>query len=256
MQGPLNVPRSPQGQPLLVQAGSSADGKAFAARYAEAVFTAQQTLADGQALLRRPQGRPPRYGRDPRPGQDPARHRADHRWHRGRGRRALRAELDDLIVPDYALAQLSHMLGIDLHRPTRWTARCRRCPASDSIDGHQSRYTLIVELARRENLTIRQLLVRLGGGRGHRVVAGTPEQIADELELWFAQGAADGFNIMPPYLPGGLDDFVDHVVPILQRRGLFRHEYTGTRCASTTACPNPPTGTPACRPAPDLMGTR
>src|SRR5690606_30477752 len=82
-------------------------------------------------------------------------------------------------------------------------------------------------LARRDGLTLRQLIARLAGGRGHRVVAGTPEQIADQLEEWFTGGAADGFNIMPPILPGGLEDFVDHVIPELRIRGLFRYEYEG-----------------------------
>jgi hypothetical protein len=92
----------------------------------------------------------------------------------------------------------------------------------------QSRYELVVYLARREKLTLRQLLSRLGGGRGHRTFTGTPEQVADAIQQWFQQGAADGFNIMPPLLPSGLEEFVDHVVPILQRRGLFRTEYQGS----------------------------
>jgi alkanesulfonate monooxygenase SsuD/methylene tetrahydromethanopterin reductase-like flavin-dependent oxidoreductase (luciferase family) len=100
-------------------------------------------------------------------------------------------------------------------------------PEERDINGNKSRFTLVAELARRDGLTLRELIARLGGGRGHRVFAGTPEQTADQLEEWFTQGAADGFNIMPPHLPGGLEDFVDHVVPILQRRGLFRTEYTG-----------------------------
>jgi alkanesulfonate monooxygenase SsuD/methylene tetrahydromethanopterin reductase-like flavin-dependent oxidoreductase (luciferase family) len=100
-------------------------------------------------------------------------------------------------------------------------------PTEDDVNGNKSRFTLVAELARRDRLTIRQIIARLGGGRGHRVFAGTPEQIADQLEGWFREGAADGFNVMPPILPTGLEDFVDHVVPILQRRGLFRTEYTG-----------------------------
>lgn len=94
-------------------------------------------------------------------------------------------------------------------------------------EGAQSRRKLVVDLARRERLTVGQLIGRLAGGRGHRVVAGTPEQIADQIQEWFSGGAADGFNIMPPILPAGLSDFVDHVVPELQVRGLFRYEYEG-----------------------------
>jgi len=92
----------------------------------------------------------------------------------------------------------------------------------------KSRYALIVNLARRERLTVRQLIGRLGGGRGHRTFAGTPEQVADALQHWYEHGAADGFNVMPPVFPSGLERFVDHVVPILQKRGLFRMEYEGT----------------------------
>jgi alkanesulfonate monooxygenase SsuD/methylene tetrahydromethanopterin reductase-like flavin-dependent oxidoreductase (luciferase family) len=98
-------------------------------------------------------------------------------------------------------------------------------PPESAVEGAKSRYTLVVELARREKLTVRQLIGRLGGGRGHLTFAGTPEQVADQIETWFGQGAADGFNIMPAVLPSGLDAFVDHVVPLLRARGLFRDAY-------------------------------
>ncbi|MDQ0791580.1 FMN-dependent oxidoreductase (nitrilotriacetate monooxygenase family) [Streptomyces sp. B1I3] len=225
MQGPLNVPRTPQGCPLLVQAGSSEDGKEFAAQYAEAVFTAQQTLADGQAFYKDLKSRLARYGRAEDellvlPGIAPVIGSTEAEA------RALEQELTDLQVPEYGLAQLSGMLGTDL------TGLPLDGPLPDlseerDINGNKSRFTLVAELARRDGLTLRELIARLGAGRGHRVFAGTPEQVADQLEEWFTQGAADGFNIMPPHLPGGLEDFVDHVVPILQRRGLFRTECTG-----------------------------
>jgi N-acetyl-S-(2-succino)cysteine monooxygenase len=221
--GPLNTSRPPQGHPLLVQAGSSEDGKEFAARHAEAVFTAQQTLAEGQAFYADLKGRLASYGRDPDdllvlPGISPIIGSTE--------REALRLEkeLEDLIIPAYGLAQLAHMTGIDLNED----ALDKPLPdISIETEGAQSRRKLVVDLARRERLTVRQLLGRLAGGRGHRVVAGTPEQIADQIEEWFRSGAADGFNIMPPLLPSGLSDFVDHVVPELQARGLFRHEYEG-----------------------------
>jgi alkanesulfonate monooxygenase SsuD/methylene tetrahydromethanopterin reductase-like flavin-dependent oxidoreductase (luciferase family) len=101
-------------------------------------------------------------------------------------------------------------------------------PDEDEIEGAKSRYTLIVTLARREKLTVRELIGRLGGGRGHRTFSGTPEQVADAIQDWFEAGAADGFNIMPPVLPAGLSTFVDQVIPILQTRELFRTEYAGT----------------------------
>jgi len=111
-------------------------------------------------------------------------------------------------------------LDLDAHLPAD-------LPVEDNVEGAKSRYTLIVELARRERLTVRQLIGRLGGGRGHRTFAGTPEQVADAIEDWFIQGAADGFNIMPAVLPSGLELFVEHVVPILRKRDLFRTEYAG-----------------------------
>jgi FMN-dependent oxidoreductase (nitrilotriacetate monooxygenase family) len=224
VQGPLNTPRIPQGRPLLVQAGSSPDGRAFAARYAEAVFTAQQTLAEAQEFYTALKGATVAAGRDPDqikilPGIVPIIGSTEAEATR------LAGEFEDLIVTDYALAQLSQFLTVDLSgHPLDGPLPV--LPGEHTIEAHQSRFKLIVDLARREKLTIRQILVRLGGGRGHRVVAGTPQHLADELELWFRSGAADGFNVMPPYLPGGLTDFVDHVVPELQRRGLFRTEYT------------------------------
>ncbi|MFF3455098.1 LLM class flavin-dependent oxidoreductase [Streptomyces sp. NPDC002730] len=223
--GPLNVQRSPQGHPLLVQAGSSEDGKEFAARYAEAVFTAQQTLADGQTFYKDLKSRLAKYGRTPDqlkilPGICPIIGATEAEA------LALEDELTGLQVPEYGLQQLSGMLGTDLSG-LPLDGPLPELPEEQDINGNKSRFTLVADLARREQLTIRQLIARLGGGRGHRVFAGTPEQIADQLEQWFTEGAADGFNIMPPYLPGGLEDFVDQVVPLLQARGLFRTEYSG-----------------------------
>ncbi|MFI8103305.1 LLM class flavin-dependent oxidoreductase [Streptomyces sp. NPDC086023] len=225
VQGALNVPRPPQGHPLLVQAGSSEDGKEFAAQYAEAVFTAQQTLADAQAFAKDLRARLPRYGRTDDqllilPGIAPVIGSTEAEA------RALEQELTDLQVPEYGLAQLSGMLGTDL-TGLPLDGPLPELPEEKDINGNKSRFTLVAELARRDGLTLRELIARLGGGRGHRVVAGTPERIADEIEEWFRAGAADGFNIMPPYLPGGLEVFVDEVVPLLQARGLFRTEYTG-----------------------------
>jgi alkanesulfonate monooxygenase SsuD/methylene tetrahydromethanopterin reductase-like flavin-dependent oxidoreductase (luciferase family) len=125
------------------------------------------------------------------------------------------------------LRQLSNLLGVEIGEDLLDK------PLPDlgdvhAVKGHQSRFQVITELARRDELTVRQLLTRLGGGRGHRTFTGTPEQIANTLQEWFESGAADGFNVMPPLLPSGLADFVDHVVPILRQRGLFRSEYTGT----------------------------
>ena len=224
--GALNVPRSPQGHPLLVQAGSSADGKELAARYADAVFTAQQTLEEAQAFYADLKRRALALGRDPDtvkilPGIVPA------IGSTSREAVALEEELDRLIKPEYALGQLAQTLKVDPSALSLDRELPEDLPDENEIEGAKSRYTLIVDLARRERLTVRQLIGRLGGGRGHRTFAGTPPRVADAIEHWFANGAADGFNIMAPVLPSGLAIFVDEVVPILQKRGLFRTAYEG-----------------------------
>jgi alkanesulfonate monooxygenase len=224
VRGPLNIPRTPQGYPVLIQAGSSEPGKALAARTAEVVFTAQQTLGNAQAFYADVKGRLAGYGRRPdqlkiMPGISPV-----------IGRTQSEAEdkyqqLQDLIEPRVGLGLLSGMAGgfdlsgYDLDGPLP------ELPQSNSM---QSRQALFIDLARRENLSIRQLYLKIAGARGHHTVVGTPETVADTLEQWFLEEAADGFNIMPPFLPEGLDDFVEGVVPLLQQRGLFRREYSGT----------------------------
>ncbi|MFG1606795.1 LLM class flavin-dependent oxidoreductase [Actinoplanes sp. NPDC049265] len=229
--GALNVPRSPQGHPLLVQAGSSTDGKELAARYADAVFTAQQTLSEAQAFYADLKRQALAFGRDPDtvkilPGIVPAIGATE------REALALEEELDRLIKPEYALRQLAQTLNVSPTLLQLDQELPDGLPDEDQIEGAKSRYTLIVELARRERLTVRQLIGRLGGGRGHRTFAGTPEQVADAIQHWFDNGAADGFNIMAPVLPSGLARFVDEVVPILQERGLFRTSYSGTTLRS------------------------
>lgn len=226
VRGPLNTPRSVQGRPLLVQAGSSESGKDFAARYAEAVFTAQRTLDEGRAFYRDLKARVVAAGRDPGtvkvlPGIVPFLGGTEAEA------RALEQEFTDLISPAYSLRQLSRMVGVDL-TDHALDAPLPPLPPVEEIQGNKSRYLLVKNLAEREQLTVRELIARLGGGRGHRTFAGTPEQVADEIQRWVEQGAADGFNIMPPYLPGGLADFTDQVVPILQARGLFRTDYDAT----------------------------
>lgn len=224
VEGALNVPRSPQGYPLLVQAGSSEDGKTFAARYAEAVFTAQQTLADAQAFYADLKSRTAAAGRDPEhikvlPGIVPVLGSTEAEA------RANEQVLEDHIVYTHGVARLEHLLQLDAGTLELDAQLPADLPPEDVIEGAKSRYTLVVELARRERLTVRQLIGRLGGGRGHLTFAGTPEQVADAIEEWFTRGAADGFNIMPAVLPSGLGLFVDHVVPILRARGLLRTEY-------------------------------
>ncbi|WUR90316.1 LLM class flavin-dependent oxidoreductase [Streptomyces sp. NBC_01262] len=224
VEGALNVPRSPQGYPLLVQAGSSEDGKHFAARYAEAVFTAQQTLADAQSFYADLKSRTRAAGRDPDhikilPGIVPVIGDTEAEARR------REAELEEHIVPEHGLHQLAKLMSIDPGLLDLDSRLPDDLPPEAEIEGAKSRYTLIVELARRDDLTVRQLIGRLGGGRGHLTFAGTPEQIADAIQDWFTHGAADGFNIMPAVLPSGLALFVDQVVPILRSRGLFRTQY-------------------------------
>lgn len=223
VRGPLNIRRPVQGYPLLVQAGSSESGKEYAARFAEAVFTAQQTLGEAQAFYADLKGRLAAHGRRPEdllilPGISPVIGRSEEEA------KAKEAELNALINPVYGLAQLSSMLD---HELTEADLDGPLPPVDAGTEGNQSRKQLVLDLSAREGLTVRQLIERLAGGRGHRVFAGTATQVADQIQEWFEQGAADGFNVMPPTLPGGLDDFVDLVVPELQRRGLFRTDYTG-----------------------------
>jgi FMN-dependent oxidoreductase (nitrilotriacetate monooxygenase family) len=224
VRGPLNIPRPVQGYPLLVQAGSSETGKEYAARYAEAVFTAQQTFKEGKTFYDDVKGRLAKYSRSPDeikilPGISPILGRTEAEA------RDREAELNALITPEYGVRQLSTLLDHDL---STYPLDGPLPDVGTYTEGAQSRFDLVTGLAKRENLTIRQLIERLAGGRGHRVFAGTAVQVADQLEHWFTEGAADGFNIMPPTLPAGLTDFVDLVVPELQRRGLFRREYTST----------------------------
>lgn len=225
VRGPLNVGRSPQGSPVVVQAGSSGPGIELAAKYAEAVFTAQTTIEDGRAFYSRLKAATLRAGRDPEgikilPGIVTIIGSTEAEA------RELERQLDDFVVIEHPLQQLAEAIGIpaadiDVDAPLPQNIR----PLEEV---RSSRYELTVNLARRENLTVRQLLLRLGGGRGHRTFVGTPERVADTIEEWFTTGASDGFNIMPAVMPSGLETFVDHVVPILQDRGLFRREYAGS----------------------------
>ena len=178
------------------------------------------------------------YGRDPGhvkvlPGLVPAIGSTEAEAH------ALATQLDELIRPEYALPQLAELLGIDVAELRLDAELPANLPPEEQIEGQKSRRTLVVDLARREQLTVRQLIGRLGGGRGHSTFAGTPEQVADRLQQWYDEGAADGFNIMPPVLPRALTDFVEHVVPILQARGIFRTAYTGRTLREHYGLPRP-----------------
>lgn len=223
VKGPLNVARSPQGRPVLVQAGASEDGKSLAAETAEVVFTATPTIEEGRAFYSDLKSRMAAFGREPdelkiMPGFFVTVGDTQEEAHE------KREVLQRLIHPEVGIALLSQRMGLDL--------------SGFDVDGPlpdvpqdkviSSRVTLLMDMARRDNMTIRQLYTQIAGGRGHYDICGTPEHIADVMEEWFQTGAADGFNVMPPVFPDSLTDFVDKVVPELQRRGLFRTRYEGT----------------------------
>ncbi|GAA4832249.1 LLM class flavin-dependent oxidoreductase [Paenibacillus vulneris] len=226
VRGPLSIPRTPQGRPVLVQAGSSETGQDFAAKTAEVVFTAWQTLEEAQSFYSSLKGRLKQYGRSRDqlkilPGILPVIGATEQEA------KEKEAHLQELVLPEVGLAMVSRTLRVDLSAYPL-DGPVPDLPDAVNINGGKSRYQLLVDMARRDKLTIRQLVARVTGARGHKTIHGTPEQIADFLENWFIHGGCDGFNIMPPYLPGGLDEFVDQVIPILQQRGLYRTEYSGT----------------------------
>jgi len=252
VRGPLNVGRSEQGWPVVVQAGSSPAGVALAAAYAEAVFTVQRSVADGRSFLQHLKGRTAALGRDPDhlkvlPGIVPIIGSTE-----AEAREVERA-LDDLLVTEHAAAQLAAALGVTVESLDLDAPLPRDIRAPEEVQSNRSRYELIVDLGRREDLTVRQIISRLGGGRGHRTIVGTPEQVADDIQEWFEAGAADGFNVMPQVLPSGLTVFVDEVVPILQQRGLFRREYAGRTLRDHYGLPVP--GSTAARRRQDTVRT-
>lgn len=235
VRGPLNVAHSPQGRPVLVQAGSSNTGRDLAARFAELVFTAQTTFEQAAEFYSDVMARLPRFGRSAQevkimPGLYPV---------VGRTEAEAREKFDylkSLIHPSVGLAVLEHTIGVSnlarypLHGPV---------PEMGDTNGPLSRQRLLLEAARRDNLTLWELCLLNAGPRGHLLTIGTPAQIADVMEHWFLNGAADGFNVMPAWLPGSLTDFVDMVIPELQRRGLFRTEYEGTTLRQNLGLPVP-----------------
>jgi FMN-dependent oxidoreductase (nitrilotriacetate monooxygenase family) len=236
--GPLNVPRPIQGYPLLVQAGASPDGRAFAAKHAEAIFVAHQTLEQAQRFYADIKAQATALGRNPDhvvvlPGLVPIIGGTEAEA------TALAQELDDLRIAGYGLRQLAQYLEVPESELPLDEPLPRHVVEQERREGFDSRARLVIDLAERENLTVRQLLGRLGGGRGHQVLIGTAEQVADHIETWFTQGAADGFNIMGASLPTGLEVFIETVVPILRARGLFRTEYTGETLREHYGLPRP-----------------
>lgn len=226
----LDMPRPIQGYPVFAQAGNSEVGRDFAARHAEMIYAAAQFIEDAQSFYADVKRRVVAHGRDPdslkvMPGLSftiaGSRAEAQDKF------AALEEAVDfsgdlNLMGQDVSAYPLDGPLP-DLPEPENGKGRWRQLTA----------------LARRENLTIRQLFLRFNAVRGHRVVLGTAVDIADAMQDWFEKDAADGFNLIPPLLPSSLEDFVDQVVPELQRRGLFRKEYEGTTLREHLALARP-----------------
>jgi FMN-dependent oxidoreductase (nitrilotriacetate monooxygenase family) len=229
VKGPLNLPRSPQGRPVFVQAGSSDTGRRFAARHAEAVFTAHLEKVTAKAFYADLKALVAAEGRKPEdvlilPGFSPVVASTEAEAQR------YAEELNELADVEIGRSRLSNRFGgydfskLPLDRPLSPDD----FPDTATVDAARSRTEVIVGLVKRERPTLRKLLAKLAGARGHFVCAGTPEQVADLMQDWFDDGTCDGFNLMPPVLPQMLDVFIAEVVPILQRRGLFRMAYEGT----------------------------
>jgi FMN-dependent oxidoreductase (nitrilotriacetate monooxygenase family) len=233
VRGPLNIARPVQGWPVVVQAGASDAGRQLAAETAEVVFAAGSRLADDQAFYADVKGRADKAGRDPDhikilPGAFVVVGESDAEA------REKRAKLDSLVHYGSALASLSIALGHD----ASGFDPDGPLPAIPESNASKSSRDRVVALAKRESLTVRQLAQRLGGYSGLAFV-GTPQTIADQMEQWFVGRGCDGFNVMFPFLPTGLDDFVEKVIPELQRRGLFRIEYEGRTLRENLGLPRP-----------------
>ena len=235
VRGPLNVARPPQGHPVIVQAGSSETGKEFAAEYAEVIFTMAPSLEKAKVFYSDVKGRMAKFGRAPEhlkimAGFNPV-----------IGSTASEAEakhqlLQSKIHPEVGLELLSAAVGgFDLSGYPL-DGPLPDIPESKGSKGH---FKQVMDMARIEGLTIRQIYMRYAGARGNRTVMGTAQNIADEMEEWFLKEAVDGFLIQPSYLPGGLDEFVATVIPELQRRGIFRNSYSGRTLRENLGLPKP-----------------
>jgi FMN-dependent oxidoreductase (nitrilotriacetate monooxygenase family) len=222
VKGPVNISRCPQGHPVIIQAGGSPSGLELAARTADVVFSVVQDLAAAQIAYADLKGRMAKYGRSPEeiavlPGVMPIIGATDDEA------REKLSTLQAWLTPANAATLVASRIGYDVSgHPLDGPV-----PPPPPFQGSQAFSTVLYETAQREKMTLRDLYNLTAAARGHWVLCGTPESIADSLEEWFVGMAADGFNILPPYFPGAFADFVDLVVPILQRRGLFRHDYQG-----------------------------
>jgi FMN-dependent oxidoreductase (nitrilotriacetate monooxygenase family) len=221
--GPLTIPRPPQGHPVLFQAGASDQGRDLAARRAEAIYAVAYDLPAAQAYYRDIKARVRAAGRDApvpiMPGL------VTYVASTSAEARAKQRELDELLPSEASLRQLGLFVaqdcsGWDLDAPVP------TLPPLEAFTGPKGRYATILRIIETEQPTVRQLLGRLAAGGGHCTMVGTPQDIADRMEQWYRNEGADGFNLMPPTQPGSVEDFIEQVVPILQQRGLFRRDYT------------------------------
>ncbi|MFC5590547.1 LLM class flavin-dependent oxidoreductase [Sporosarcina soli] len=240
-QGTLESPTTPQGHPVIVQAGNSEAGRELAAKTADVVFTAWQTLEEAQSFYRDVKGRLAKYGRQPddlkvMPGAFIIVGKTEEEAKR------KREELNSYITPQDGLAYLSlynvldfDLTGYDINDPLPEGVGQNK----DSTNPNM-RPALVKAIAERNNLTtLREIYEHVGGARGHREIVGTPEQVVDQLEEWFLNDGADGFNIMAPHFPEGFKDIVELVIPELQRRGLFRTEYEASTLRGNLGVPIP-----------------
>ncbi len=233
VRGPLNIARPPQGWPVIVQAGQSEPGRQLAAETAEVVFCSPRELRAAQALYADIKGRMPAIGRDP----DSLKILPAAFIVIGDSveeARAKRARLDNLVHYDSAVASLSIALGHD----ASGFDPDGLLPDIPETNASKTGRAQVLKLAEEEKLTVRQLAQRYGGYSGLAFV-GTPETIADEMAQWLQERGSDGFNIVFPYLPQGLDDVVSQLVPELQRRGIFRQDYEGTTLREHLGLPRP-----------------
>jgi alkanesulfonate monooxygenase len=223
VRGPLNVPRSPQGRPVVVQAGASEDGKQLAAETAEVIFGASQSLDIARAFYSDVKGRMGRLGRSPDdckilPGVTVTVARTEQEA------KDRHEQYQELIHPDVGIGLLSRRMGYDL----RGLPLDEPLPELSGNTSVGSRSGQMMDLARRNNWTLRQLYQHFAGTRGHFSLIGSPSQVVDQMQEWFEGEGCDGFNVLVSSFPDDFELFVDLVVPELQRRGLFRTAYEGT----------------------------
>ncbi|MFB6467188.1 LLM class flavin-dependent oxidoreductase [Cytobacillus sp. Hz8] len=226
VKGPMNIPRPPQGNPVIVTASASEDGREFAAKYADILFTlAPSSINEGKGIYEVMKQRVAKHARDPKqfyimPGIVPfvgkSQKEAEEKYE----------HFQELILPELGIGWLSRYVEHDLsqYSPNDYLPQLK---SIENVNGEKGRFEKLANLARRENWTIQQLANYFVKSQGHLFVVGSGETVADKLSDWFLNDACDGFNVKFPYFPGGVKDFVEFTIPELQNRKLFRSEYEG-----------------------------